>query len=58
MNYLVDTHVLLWSFIKPKKLTENTRRILLNEDNTIFYSPINLWEMSLFQNPVGFVPSS
>jgi PIN domain nuclease of toxin-antitoxin system len=47
MNYLVDTHILLWSFIKPKKLTENIRRILLNEDNTIFYSPINLWEISI-----------
>jgi PIN domain nuclease of toxin-antitoxin system len=47
MNYLVDTHILLWSFIEPKKLTENTRRILLDEDNTIFYSPINLWETSI-----------
>jgi PIN domain nuclease of toxin-antitoxin system len=47
MNYLVDTHILLWSFIKPKKLTENIIRILLDEDNTIFYSPINLWEISI-----------
>jgi PIN domain nuclease of toxin-antitoxin system len=47
MNYLVDTHILLWSFIEPKKLTENIKRILLDEDNTIFYSPINLWEISI-----------
>jgi PIN domain nuclease of toxin-antitoxin system len=47
MNYLVDTHILLWSFIEPKKLTENTRHILLDEDNTIYYSPINLWEISI-----------
>jgi PIN domain nuclease of toxin-antitoxin system len=47
MNYLADTHILLWSFIEPKKLTETIRRILLNEDNTIFYSPINLWEISI-----------
>jgi PIN domain nuclease of toxin-antitoxin system len=47
MNYLVDTHILLWSFIEPKKLTESIRRILLDEDNTIFYSPINLWEISI-----------
>ncbi|MDR0761302.1 MAG: PIN domain-containing protein [Treponema sp.] len=47
MNYLVDTHILLWSFIEPKKLTENIRRILLDEDNTIFYSQINLWEISI-----------
>jgi PIN domain nuclease of toxin-antitoxin system len=47
MNYLVDTHILLWSFIEPKKLTEDIRRILLDEDNNIYYSPINLWEISI-----------
>jgi PIN domain nuclease of toxin-antitoxin system len=47
MNYLVDTRVLLWSFFKPEKLTENTRLILLNEDNSIYYSPISLWEISI-----------
>lgn len=47
MKYLVDTHILLWSFIDPGKLTENIRALLLNEDNDIYYSPINLWEISI-----------
>jgi PIN domain nuclease of toxin-antitoxin system len=47
MNYLVDTHVLLWSFIEPEKISENIRSILLDEDNDIYYSPINLWEISI-----------
>ena len=47
MNYLVDTHILLWSFIDPGKLTRNIKAILLNEDNDIYYSPINLWEISI-----------
>jgi PIN domain nuclease of toxin-antitoxin system len=47
MNYLVDTHILLWSFIEPQKITENIRQILLNENNDIYYSPINLWEISI-----------
>jgi PIN domain nuclease of toxin-antitoxin system len=47
MNYLADTHILLWSFINPEKLTENIKSILLNEDNNIYYSPINLWEISI-----------
>jgi PIN domain nuclease of toxin-antitoxin system len=47
MNCLVDTHILLWSFINPEKLTENIRMILLNEENNIYYSPINLWEISI-----------
>jgi PIN domain nuclease of toxin-antitoxin system len=47
MKYLADTHILLWSFIDPKKLTENVRSILLNEENDIYYSPVNLWEISI-----------
>jgi PIN domain nuclease of toxin-antitoxin system len=47
MKYLVDTHILLWSFFDTKKLTENIKGILLDEDNDIFYSPISLWEISI-----------
>jgi PIN domain nuclease of toxin-antitoxin system len=47
MKYLVDTHILLWSFIEPARLSENVQKILLNETNDIYYSPINLWEISI-----------
>ena len=47
MKFLVDTHILLWSFIEPEKLSDNVRAILLHEDNEIYYSPINLWEISI-----------
>jgi PIN domain nuclease of toxin-antitoxin system len=47
MNYLVDTHILLWSFLETHKLSEEIKSILLNEDNDIYYSPINLWEISI-----------
>jgi PIN domain nuclease of toxin-antitoxin system len=47
MKYLVDTPILLWSFIEPEKLTENIRSILLDEDNDVYYSPINLWKISI-----------
>jgi PIN domain nuclease of toxin-antitoxin system len=47
MNYLVDTHVLLWSFLETHKLSKEIKSILLNEDNDIYYSPINLWEISI-----------
>jgi PIN domain nuclease of toxin-antitoxin system len=47
MTYLVDTHILLWSFTNPEKLPEKIKTILLNEENTILYSQISLWEISL-----------
>jgi PIN domain nuclease of toxin-antitoxin system len=47
MKYLVDTHILLWSFIEPENLSEKVKSILLDEENEIYYSPINLWEISI-----------
>jgi PIN domain nuclease of toxin-antitoxin system len=47
MNYLVDTHILIWSFIEPERLEQEVKNILLNEENTIYYSQISLWEISI-----------
>ena len=47
MRYLVDTHVLLWSFINPARLSFSISQLLKNKNNVIYYSPINLWEISI-----------
>jgi PIN domain nuclease of toxin-antitoxin system len=47
MKYLVDTQVLLWSFIDPEQLSSTISHILIDENNFIYYSPINLWEISI-----------
>jgi PIN domain nuclease of toxin-antitoxin system len=47
VNYLVDTHVLLWSFLETDKLSNEIKSILLNDNNEIYYSPISLWEISV-----------
>jgi len=47
MIYLVDTHVLLWSFLEPRRLSGNVVSILLDANNAIYYSPISLWEISV-----------
>ena len=47
MNYLVDTHILIWSFTDPDKLKLKYQSELLNLDNTIYYSQFSLWEISL-----------
>ncbi|MDR3207614.1 MAG: type II toxin-antitoxin system VapC family toxin [Oscillospiraceae bacterium] len=47
MRYLVDTHVLLWSFFEPERLSEPIQAILLEEETEIYYSPVSLWEISI-----------
>ena len=47
MNYLVDTHILLWSFLDTGKLSNEIKTILLDKSNEIYYSPISLWEISI-----------
>ena len=47
MNYLVDTHILLWSFLETGKLSKTAKSILLDKNNEIYYSPISLWEISI-----------
>jgi len=47
MKYLVDTHILLWSFINPEKLSSNISQLLIDVNNAIYYSPINLLEISI-----------
>jgi PIN domain nuclease of toxin-antitoxin system len=47
MNYLVDTHILLCSFLETNRLSKEIKTVLLNENNMIYYSPVSLWEISI-----------
>ena len=47
MNYLLDTHTLLWDLINTKKLSTQVKKILSNPESGIFISTISLWEISL-----------
>lgn len=47
MNYLVDTHVLLWTIFSPKKISKKAKSILVHPDVIKFVSIISLWEISL-----------
>ena len=47
MNYLVDTHTLLWVLQEPDKLSRVAKRGLTDVENNIFVSPISFWEVAL-----------
>lgn len=44
MKFLLDTHVWLWSLLEPTKLNTTTKPILIDPTNTLFLSPISVWE--------------
>ena len=47
MNYLIDTHILLWCMIGHKRIGTETQNIIENEQNTIFLSNASLWEITI-----------
>jgi len=47
MKLLLDTQMLLWAMIWPERLPEKAVRLIDNPDNTLFFSPASLWEVSI-----------
>lgn len=47
MNYLLDTHALLWALFSPEKLGAHARRVLRSRENTVSVSVVSFWEISL-----------
>lgn len=47
MNYLIDTHILIWSLFDPGKIKKNIQDVLIDRNNVISVSKISLWEISL-----------
>ena len=47
MNYLLDTHVLLWALFDDEKLSDRARAEISNTNNRILVSIISYWEISL-----------
>lgn len=47
MNYLLDTHYLLWTLTDTAKLSKKLKDILTDSDNDIVVSAVSFWEVSL-----------
>ena len=44
MKLLLDTHIWLWSFLEPEKLSQEVSNELENFQNELWISPISIWE--------------
>ena len=47
MKLLLDTHVLLWWFIRPKKLSPRVRKMIGDGRQSVWFSACSVWEMEI-----------
>jgi PIN domain nuclease of toxin-antitoxin system len=47
VKLLLDTHVWLWSFLAPEKLSGTVADALEDSKNELWLSPISVWELIL-----------
>lgn len=47
MNLLLDTHIAIWALNDDSALSEKARELILDPDNTIYYSTVSVWEVML-----------
>jgi len=46
-DYLLDTHVWLWSLLEPERLRKKTRALLSAPGSTLWRSPVSIWETTV-----------
>lgn len=47
MNYLLDTHILLWTLVDPDKVPRPMRRIVEDTENRVWFSAASIWEIAI-----------
>lgn len=50
MRLLLDSHALFWALADSPKLSAEARLRILDDDNDVFYSPVNLYEIAFKAN--------
>ncbi len=46
-DFLLDTHILLWSLLDDKRVNDRIEEIMFNAENTIYYSIVSMWEVQI-----------
>jgi PIN domain nuclease of toxin-antitoxin system len=47
VNYLLDTHIWLWSLLEPERLTPRVLDAITADDARLWLSPLSVWEALL-----------
>lgn len=46
MDYLLDTHVLIWLDLQPHRVNESVRALIDDTNNRVYVSAASAWEIS------------
>lgn len=46
-NILLDTHMIIWALENSPKLPKDARKIILDENNSVYVSVLSLWEIEI-----------
>jgi len=47
MRLLLDTHILLWALITPKRLAKGAQTAIENANNEVMFSAASIWEIAI-----------
>ena len=47
MNFLLDTHILIWAAISPHKISSELASLLSDPSNHLYFSSASIWEISI-----------
>jgi PIN domain nuclease of toxin-antitoxin system len=47
VRLLIDTHVLIGSLLRTSRLSPQTRNILSDRSNEVFFSAVSIWEIAI-----------
>jgi PIN domain nuclease of toxin-antitoxin system len=48
MKLLLDTHIWIWSYLEPHKISSEAIRELTDPENDRFLSAVSVWEAIVF----------
>ena len=57
LRLLLDSHTLFWAVSDAPALSPRARTMILDQDNEVFYSPVNLYEL-VFKAHRGRAPAA
>lgn len=46
-HILLDTHIILYALAEPECLSKKTRDFISDSENSVFFSPLSIWEIAI-----------